>query len=55
MSEESRMVLNIVQSSANVPTSDLMMEGRSLMKQLKMVGPRTRTLRDSFRDVVELR
>ena len=35
------MVLDIVQSLANIPTSDLMMEGRSLMKQLKIVGPRT--------------
>jgi len=48
------MVLNIVQSS-NIPTSDLMTEGRSLMKQLKIVGPRTLTLRDSCRDVLELR
>eukprot|EP00061_Rhincodon_typus_P001978 g16302.t1 len=30
------MVLNIVQSLENIPTSHLMMEGRSLMKQLKM-------------------
>ena len=55
VSEESRMVLNIVQTSANIPTSDLMTEGRLLMKQLKMVGPKTLTLRNSCSDVLELR
>lgn len=33
------MELNIVKSSANVPTFDLTMEWKSLVKQLKMVGP----------------
>ncbi|XP_078054125.1 epidermal growth factor receptor substrate 15-like 1 [Mustelus asterias] len=43
VSEETRMVLNMVQSSVNIPTSDLLIEGRSLKKQLKMVGLRTLT------------
>ncbi|XP_038676047.1 protein kish-B isoform X1 [Scyliorhinus canicula] len=32
------MVLNIVQSSAKISTSDLMMEGRSLLQDVKVVG-----------------
>lgn len=35
------MQLSIVQSSANDTASGLMMEERSLMKQLKTVGPVT--------------
>lgn len=55
VSEELRRALNIVHSSANIPLQILVMEGRTFMEQLKMVGPRTLTLRNSCSDVPGLR
>eukprot|EP00061_Rhincodon_typus_P010997 g35683.t1 len=54
VSEESQMVLNIAQSSANIHTSDIMMEEKSLMKQLKNVTKET-TLSDFCGNVLRLR
>lgn len=38
--EELQIELNIVPSLVNIPTSDLLVEGRSLKKQLNVVEPR---------------
>ncbi|XP_067869950.1 zinc finger protein 91-like [Heterodontus francisci] len=49
VSEESQMLLNIVEPSANIPISDLMIEDRSLMKQLKMLSKSKQDLLGSLK------